>query len=324
MVHATNLVTYYLRLLLDSVLRRPRPEPDADVVERPEGRAQLALPAMSLVPDPSRSTSSGVAAVLPPISVDEHGVLSGDKVVQVPSKRRSPLLTPAPVMVVWHWTATARGTGLTCAKRSAPAARGKSEQHSAHLWVEADGTVYQSVPCLHGSWHAGGPSSARFRELGREWVVDASRSSKTGANALSVGVELVNVGEVRLVKPGATRSSAWVPARPGDRGAVFMGWPYGRIDGDGKVAKGSVVPDSDVAEAVDRSGRRRTYHAFTPEQVAAAARIVRALSSAYGISRSAFCWGHVDVDPSRKQDPGPLWYADLLPRVLDDVFGEVA
>ncbi len=130
-----------------------------------------------------------------------------------------------------------------------------------------------------------------------------------------MGIELVNVGEVRPVR--RLRDGSWVPA-PGDASALWMGWPFGRRDAvTGKPAKGPIVPVMDVRPAKDATGRLRCYHEYTPAQVASAERLTAALSIRYKLGRAACSWGHADVDPSRKADPGPLWTRGHLPMILD-------
>ena len=114
------------------------------------------------------------------------------------------------------------------------------------------------------------------------------------ANALMIGIELENVGEVRAV------------------GASFSGWPFGQ-----NGATGPIVAEADTVVR----GKRR-YHGFPKPQQMAARRLLRAIAAEYGLGRRAVAWGHRDIDPKRKTDPGPVWAEDLLPAILDEVFGK--
>lgn len=327
-----QLLIHYLRLLLELLRVRPPVEHDRDELDDGDPallEPPVEPPAVRVLPLPPHAAN---VEDLPPAVATEKprslasavihdGKLVGNKVVQVPSKRHSALVPGKPVILLWHWTSTSHGTALTMAKHIQALAKADERSGSVHFWVESDGTVYQSVPTNRASWHASSKTAARFKKVGGRWVIDPTRSTNLSVNPLSIGVELVNVGEVRLVRPGATQ---WEPAKAGDPKAVFMGWPYGRIDKEtGKVRKGPVVPDDQVRDAVDRDGRRRFYHAYTPAQIEAAERLTRAVVDEYGLDRAACSWGHIDVDGTRKVDPGPLWFSHALPQILDRVFGGV-
>jgi hypothetical protein len=80
-----------------------------------------------------------------------------------------------------------------------------------------------------------------------------------------------------------------------------------------------LLVSNDRAAAVLGDG---VFDTFTVEQERAAAALVTALSSHFGWGRDAFGYGHVDFDSPRKEDPGPLWRKVVLPRVLNNVFGD--
>ena len=57
--------------------------------------------------------------------------------------------------------------------------------------------------------------------------------------------------------------------------------------------------------------------AFPETQVAAACRVWRAIVRAYPMPRAQAAIGHVDIDPARRSDPGPVWIRQHRDRVLD-------
>jgi N-acetyl-anhydromuramyl-L-alanine amidase AmpD len=115
------------------------------------------------------------------IEIDDAGWAYGAKVEHYPSVRRSELATDYPTAIVWHYTAIAgRGYERGLAKRIRTYRRGKDRPASWHFLIGEDGTIYQSVSCLHGSWHC---------SRGR---IDGER-----VNACSIGIELANAGRVK-------------------------------------------------------------------------------------------------------------------------------
>lgn len=254
-----------------------------------------------------------VPTVVPDISliIDKDGWLVGKNVVRVPVTRD---LYPwkskskQPLGLLWHWTATAHGTALGMAKRT----RTKEQSSSfVHLWIEHDGTIYQSAPFHGGSGHAGG-STAKHVIEGPPGIITlvSNDSAEYSVNYFLIGIEIVNVGEVRFVAPGD--DGEYQPAAMTHPKGVWMGWPFGRRDKKtNKITKGPIVKAADVA-----SYGKRYYHKYTTEQCDAAMRIVRACRREYNFSDRAMSWGHVDVDPGRKTDPGPLWSMQDLPLIL--------
>ena len=228
-----------------------------------------------------------------PLAIDSAGWLVGDGVERTPTSRagyRWRTRSGVPGGILWHWTATSHGTGRTLARRIASGAGS-----SVHVWIDGDGSIIQSAPFVRGTGHAGGPSSARLVE--RDGVVCLDPTGAYSANSYLLGVEIVNVGEVRSV------------------GGKWLGWPFGRSG-----ERSPVVPGSQVVEAVDAGGRRRTYQDITPAQVVAGERLMRACLARYGWAiPQPYSWGHCTVDPSRKTDPGPLWLAGHLPAILERV-----
>jgi N-acetyl-anhydromuramyl-L-alanine amidase AmpD len=232
-----------------------------------------------------------------PISIDADGWAQGDGVSQIPSPRHQNLVTrdasgPAPVGVVWHWTATNAGTGWSCARRIAQSPKEGERAASWHTLITRTGEILCSVPYRRGSWHAGGASAARFAFKDKKWDI-AKTGGTASANSLMIGIELECVGEVRQLKDGR-----------------WSGWPFGN---DGKA--GPIVPEADTV----MHGKKR-YHNFPEAQEVAARRLLRAIVQEYGLDEKAASWGHVDIDPTRKTDPGPIWRGIILPRMLAAIF----
>lgn len=230
-----------------------------------------------------------------PIAIDDAGWASGAAVSKIPSRRDCSLHVradgrPVPVGVVWHWTATNANTGWACARRIVDPPTGQERAASWHLLITRTGELLHSVPFRRGSWHAGGATAARFGYDAAERRL--LTKGTVSANNLMIGIELENVGEVRAV------DGRW------------RGWPFG------KDGRGPEVPASDTVKAGGK-----TYHDFPKPQQIAARRLLRALVAEYDLSREAVSWSHQRIDPTRKTDPGPVWMDDLLPALLDDVFG---
>ncbi len=244
--------------------------------------------------DPAPAEQEPPDVALAPITIGSDGLATGDQVERILTSRGGyqwRTKTGKPGGMLWHWTSTSHGTGRSMVKRTSG-----GSGNSVHFWIDANGTIFQQVATTKGAGHAGGKSSAKLRELGG--VIVADKAGRYSANSFLIGIELVCVGEVREV------------------GGKWLGWPYGK-DGE----RSPVVPADQVRAARDRGGRLRHYQAFTPAQVDAAERLTRAVVARYGLTRAACAWGHVDVDPGRKSDPGPLWQAGDLPQILDRVFG---
>lgn len=217
--------------------------------------------------------------------------------VRVPSVRSSKLVGKHVEGVVWHWTATAWGTGAAIAKRMATFNAETDRAASCHVLVEHDGTATQLVPFTRGSWCQGGPSAKKFVRdpteflKGRDspWVFATKPGTGVSGNAVFAGVELVNLGQLKHV------NGAW------------RAWPF--------EAKSTAVAERDT---VERGGAR--FHRFPVAQVIAAQRLLRALVRAYGLTRPQCRWTHAQIDPGRKTDPGPVWAEDHLIDVLDHAF----
>lgn len=110
----------------------------------------------------------------------------------------------------------------------------------------------------------------------RAWHAGRSRwEDQDDLNAVSFGIELDNAG------PLQRRADGW-----------YSGW-------------GARIDDSQVVEAQHRQGGAGVgWHAFSTEQLLAAADVANLLVRRYGL-RDVL--GHDDIAPGRKSDPGPAF-----------------
>lgn len=111
-------------------------------------------------------------------------------------------------------------------------------------------------------------------------------------SASSFGVELVNVGRVGRDARGTWRQveNPHKPAKEHTLNPAFA------------------VPPMDVVEAYGGAWQR-----YTEAQVVTAQALVQAFADAGLFPRH---FGHSDLDPYRKADPGPLWMRDVVPTLL--------
>lgn len=267
-------------------------------------------------PDHPTEPIEPVKPRLAPLTIDTDGWLVGDGVIKVPTSRAGYIWrtkSKKPGGFLLHWTATSHGTAAGMLKRSRDGKGG-----SVHFWIEDNGTIYQQVPLTRGAGHAASKVAKRLKQEKDGRIVTAT--SGYTANSYLIGCEVVQVGEVRWVKLDGGK---WVKAEPHEKGAVLMGWPFGapaKADASGRPRKGPIVKPEQVVEGVD-GGRRRLYQDHTSAQLVAIERLFTVLRATYGFDDAALSWGHVSVDPSRKRDPGPVWFAKHLPEMLKRMRG---
>lgn len=176
---------------------------------------------------------------------------------RLPSPNHGGAMRPA--LVVMHFTATTTRARAIDILTDPDRPEGRV---SAHLVVDRDGRIDQLLPFTTIGWHAG---------ISR-WA------GRTGLNACSVGIELVNAGPV-------------TPA-PGREG-----W----LADDGTA----LPPGCPVAESTHRlEPAPRRWEVFPPAQIAAARQIIGLLAATYPIETVL---GHDLIAPDRKRDPGPLF-----------------
>lgn len=251
------------------------------------------------------------------IEIDDAGIMHGAGVHYVPTVRTSKLATPGVEgerhveAVTWHYTDTRNAGAVNLAKRIAKA----GDSRSCHAWIDRAGIIAQSASFERGTWHAGSATAALFKRdtLGLspvlwEMLTPAQRGKLRGfgANSFAAGIELENVGAVRLV-PVGNGTSLW------------CGWPFrfDYRDKSGVLVKPAIVPADEVSARDATHG----HHMFTLPQRDAAARVVGSLARRYGLTRAMCSLTHAMIDPTRREDPGPLWTGTHLPAILDAVFG---
>lgn len=113
------------------------------------------------------------------------------------------------------------------------------------------------------------------------------------------------------------RAASWHVSVEADGSIVQMA-PFiaGCWHAGGRSAKpiAGLGPANRTAVGVELVGHGENWPAA---QVAAAARVWRALVRAYTIPRARAMVTHQELDPTRKRDPGELWLTHAAPGVLD-------
>jgi N-acetylmuramoyl-L-alanine amidase len=150
---------------------------------------------------------------------------------------------------VIHWTGDTSFDGA-CAWHCDPRSK-----VSSHFIVGRNGEVASCVPLDRQAWHAG----------------ESSFENRKNCNEFSIGIELVNAGEV---KP--TGTSRFITS-------------YGK-----HVNASDVVLDNG-----------RHFHAYSNPQLDAAKRLL--LDLAELVPTLANVAGHNEISPGRKADPGPVF-----------------
>lgn len=228
--------------------------------------------------------------------IDESGWLhagpSDSLVKSYPSVRSYRLSTPAPLGLVWHYTATigAAGTAERLSARIQRYRRGIDRAASWHLLIARDGSVFQSAPFSVGTWHVGRPGDIAGRHF-------------DNINRATIGCELENAGRLARID------------------GRFYCWPYWTNPSapthERRADPRCLVPAERAAAALGQG----TFESFTAEQERAATALVAALAGQFGWKRDVLAYGHCNFDSPRKEDPGPLWQRFVLPRVLNNTFG---
>lgn len=191
----------------------------------------------------------GAAAVIGAVIVMVGLRRTGGALEGAASKPRKGAGKIVPRMIVVHYTATQDAPG--------PIAYLQHGKASAHFVIDRDGKVTSIVPPDERAWHAGKS----------EW------KGAGGVNGFSVGIELVNVGPLKLVD-GTYR------------------------DHNGRPYSGPVV------ETKPRFGVK-FWAEYPRAQLEALVDVILSLREKYPTISEVV--GHEDVSPGRKWDPGPAF-----------------
>ena len=222
---------------------------------------------------------------------------TGPEVIRLPSKRHHQLDSGTPLAPVWHYTAGIGGPdyGLALARRIVEPPRdldGDGElderQASWNILVDRRGRLIQSIPVTRGAWHCKGKGTIAGRIL--------------SVNESTTGIELENAGRLKRIR-----------ATGGEE--RFYCWPY--------FVTGTKTPDPRLRVDPEHAVATKDgfFHAFTLEQEETSWLMLRLLADRFGWAREVCSYGHVTfVGPDVKEDPGPLWLGEILPRILERTF----
>jgi N-acetylmuramoyl-L-alanine amidase len=169
-----------------------------------------------------------------------------------------------PTMIVLHDTAGRLTKGSAVAWLRDPKAKA-----SAHVVIERDGSVTQLVAFDRVAWHAG----------------QSSWRGRSGCNAFSVGIEIVNPGKLTGTPEKAT---AW------------FGESFG--------------PESGIVRAKTPMHGDGCWLPYTEDQLRTVEQLIGALAREYPISEVV---AHHDISPGRKVDTTPLMNWPRMRAVLD-------
>ena len=181
-----------------------------------------------------------------------------DGAAYISSPNKSGKITP--IFIVQHYTA-----GYS-AESAINALTRKGSGVSAHITVDLDGTITQHVPFNVKAWHAG-PS---------KWM------GYTGLNSHSIGIEIVNIGWLRVLADGDFQDSY------GNRRAEDY-FPHGVILATSPRAGSGVF----------------AWPCYPPAQLQAVEDLTAALCGKYNIKDIV---SHEEIDTRGwKTDPGPAF-----------------
>lgn len=214
--------------------------------------------------------------------VDPTGWLDGAD--RVETRRSIRLAVPKPIGIVWHWTGGGDPGALCRRIRALPPpahASTRERQAASAAGIEPAQSSWHILIGRDGSVRQCAPLLLGTWHVGRKGRV---ANELREINRCTVGIELDNLGEIQ-------------PAPGG-------GWTNGVY---------TVAADREVVGVAGH-----TYDGFPAAQQAAALNVLRAVASAYGLSRAAASFGHCDFDSPRKLDPGPVWRGVVLPRLLTE------
>ncbi len=189
----------------------------------------------------------------------EKGRLIGNNVVQTSSPNKSGKFAQGqPDTIIIHFTA-----GPT-AESAINTLTDPVYKASAHLVIDYDGSITQLVSFDEIAWHAG----------------VSSYGNRTGFNKYSIGIEIVNPGNLNKV------------------GNEYQAW------------YGTKYPEEKVLKAIHRNETKpRYWYIYSAEQIETVMLICKLLTQTYSIK---YILGHEEIAPGRKIDPGPAFPLNRL------------
>lgn len=220
-----------------------------------------------------------------------HNDIPGEPAIRhIPSSRTSKLQTTKPLAVVWHYTGgVAPDQAESLAKRIRTYDRKTDRPASWHLILARSGEIWQSAPLSRATWHVGRPGKI----LGKQYA---------NINRVTIGVELENAGRLKRI------------------GRDYYCWPYWlNPEDEPEDRKPNPKLIVDVARAARFPGVG-VFETFTTLQEETAIRLLQLCVKEYGWDRQACSYGHANFDSPRKEDPGPAWTMESLPKILTKVF----
>jgi hypothetical protein len=220
--------------------------------------------------------------------VDENGWLEGGAsdppLCKLPTVRIGRLVEGGPHGLVWHATGGIGGPRFAegLARKIQTYRRNVDRPVSWHICLARTGEIFQSAPLTVATWHVGRPgiiAGTRFPNI----------------NGATIGVEIENAGALVEI-----------------RNALYA-WPFWAD----RVAR---TPDPRCRIASERVERVAgvPYDGFTVDQISSARALVLALTRYRHWGREALSHCHADFAAPTKTDPGALWKAVVLPRLLDE------
>lgn len=222
------------------------------------------------------------------MKIERHWLVAespSEKISKVPTPNYQYQIMPKYLMI--HYTATdTASSAITWFKQTA--SQGNSDRVCAHIVLAPDGTITQMAPfntrCNHAGYSA--------------W------DGRTGMNEHAIGIEIVNPGYCEKLGNGSYRRAI---ANKPDGTPIYKTYPSSE--------KSRIVPLKHKHKFWTGKDNQHWF-LFTPEQIAAAAKLSKLLIDHYQLS---FVVGHDDVSPGRKPDPGPAFPWDEF---KSKVFGQ--
>lgn len=111
-------------------------------------------------------------------------------------------------------------------------------------------------------------------------------------NRYLLGIEVENEGHLRKID------------------GSFYSWPWKKDDS--LKSEGVLINEGEF--------KNHYFAPFTDQQISCAKALISALKEEYKFEREDFMYQHHQFDPDRKDDVGPLWMDQILPKLLDEIY----